>query len=137
MPSLIQFGARTSKNATRATNLADGRFLHRNSSPRDAGKYIRIYYGEMRHSQKRCRKLAPRHQSRVRGKGRSTGQGIGSREEGAERREERLGRREGRGGQAVGGRRENRGGRRERREEGGRRSRQENGEGKEERERME
>ena len=82
-------------------------------------------------------KLAPRHQSRVRGKGRSTGQGIGSREEGAERREERLGRREGRGGQAVGGRREDRGGRRERREEGGRRSREENGEGKEEREGME
>ena len=73
-------------------------------------------------------KLAPRHQSRVRGKGRSTGQGIGSREEGAERREERLGRREGRGGlrEEGGGRREDCGGRLEggeagRRMEGGRR----------------
>ena len=53
MPSLLHFGVRTVKNTVRTTNLADGRFLYRNSSPRDAGKYIPIYYGEMSNSQKR------------------------------------------------------------------------------------
>ena len=27
--------------------MADGRFLYKNSPPRDAGKYIPIYYGEI------------------------------------------------------------------------------------------
>ena len=108
MSSLLQFGARTCKNVVKATNLADGRFLYRNSSPRDAGKYIPVYYGEMRHSQKTLQENLRRGIKLGQGeKAEAGGQGVGSREKEAERTEERVGRREGRGGlREVGGRQE-------------------------------
>lgn len=43
-----QVDVKTCKNAVRATNLTNGRFLYRNPCQRAAGKWIGIYYGEIR-----------------------------------------------------------------------------------------
>ena len=43
-----QVDVKTCKHAVRATNLANGRFLYRNPCQRAAGKWIGIYYGEIR-----------------------------------------------------------------------------------------
>ena len=39
---------KTCKNAVRATNLANGQFLYRNPCQIAAGKWIGIFYGEIR-----------------------------------------------------------------------------------------
>ena len=48
MPKATQVDVKTCKNAVRATNLANGQFLYRHSCQRAAGKWIGIYYGEIR-----------------------------------------------------------------------------------------
>ena len=48
MLKATQVDVKTCKNAARATNLANERFLYRNSCQRAAGKWIGIYYGEIR-----------------------------------------------------------------------------------------
>ena len=92
---------KTCKNAVRATHLANGRFLYRNPCQTAAGKWVGIYYGEIRVPHKFANLANFCEGGRLDGcksvpncctRGRE--QAAGKR--GAERRQEGIGRRENR-----------------------------------------